>query len=806
MNDPATNRDFETATADPASVGPRGSMNESYRGVQRVSNVLAERSPVPEVSELILAAGQHTLLSGVLGVSAAVILAFLACSLVPARYEARSFVQVRPRVDQGFSNSQSRAEDTAFARVQKTRVIEQPVLMAALERPEAAAMATAIPEYRAVDWLRDRVQVQLESGSEVMTISVNDTSPRVALALNSAVTSAYLEDHLKRTAENLERQREELQSAADNADRVLGEQWQQLHAAAEQVGSGDPQQLTVRDEIQLQGYREYAQRLRAAQLRGNQLRSQLAEEQLRLEQQPSDPSDAALEALMINHPQMLLGRERLQSIDKQLRELSAIASSDDSPRIRRLRDDRDHSIEEFNRLAEELRPKLRDQLLQVRTDGRGERLTQIRDEIDRNGDEVVFLRDMLAQLETQIQRTGSNSGVRLEMIRHNIDRQAKLADSLWQSLERLKIDSMSGPRVSLIETAKLPQTPSRSKQWKAAASAGLVGLMLTVLSIGYMEWRGCRVRHPRDVLLRTHLSLFGTGSFAPGMPWLWRLRHARRDPLDSGVNEVVAHLMLRSSNRDRLPSVLVSSATDGEPRHIVAIELARSLAAAGYHTLLIDADFASSRLSRSLGVDDRTGLAQCGERDTRLDSAWLATSDPRLWLLPSGAVSVGPPRGLSAARAVASILGPELAIFQAVVVCGPAVLTNSESVILASRVDETLLAMVLGRSRWNLLATAHHRMNFAGISVLGAVLHIASPRAKQDQLQIAAVATVSTEHPFSDLPDETEQCPEESLQKSLQDLREDVQRVADQADSKGTSTAASSHSVLREHSERGKQH
>ncbi len=771
MNDPAASPKRISRTKahalrqlPPASASDSSTADKIDR--RQRSDVLVEPATVPEVSELMFAAAQHTLLSGMVGVSVAVVLATVAWSFVPANYEASSFVQVRSRVAPGFANSQSRAEDAAFARAQKARVTEQPVLAAALQRPEAEAFTHALPEYRVVEWLRNRTHVKLDPGSEVMTVTVDHPTPDVSLALNTAITTAYLEDHQRRSRESREQQQAELKTAANEADRLLSEQWQKLHEAAGQVGSGSQRQLTVRDEIQMQGYREYAQRLRAAQLEANQLRSRLADEQIRLEEQQQEPTDASLEALLLQHPQVVVNRERLRAIETQLREISAIASSDDSPRILRLKEDRDRYALELENLLETLRPQMRERLAESRTDPRGDRLALVREEIDRNGDEIAFLQDMLTQLESQLRRTGSSGGVRLEMIRHTIDRQAKLADSLWESLERLKIESRSPSRVSLIESAKLPESPNRGRQLKAASSAGLMGLIFSVLSIGYVEWRGCRVRHPRDVLLRTKLSLFGTGSFAHGLPWLWRLRHGKRDPLDSGVHEVVAHLMLKRSRPDRLPSVLVSSATDGEPRHVVAVELARSLAASGFRTLLVDADLATSRLTRSLDAGDRPGVGQCEEQPLDADALCVSTNEPRLSFLPAGTNTDGSHRGHSASRAVSSILDSESETFHAVVVCGPAVLTNAESILLASRVDETVFAMVLGRSRWNLLGTAHHRMEFAGVSVLGAVLHVASPRARQDRLQLA------DDHNACD------DSPEEALRESLRDLGEDVRRVS----------------------------
>ncbi len=115
-----------------------------------------------------------------------------------------------------------------------------------------------------------------------MSISVLHPSPHVCQALCNAVTRAYLEKITHRSASDRQRRLEELERAAPEADRRLDELWAELNHVASEIGSDNSQSLTIRDEIQLQAYREYAQQLRAAQLRGNELQSLLTEEQLRM--------------------------------------------------------------------------------------------------------------------------------------------------------------------------------------------------------------------------------------------------------------------------------------------------------------------------------------------------------------------------------------------------------------------------------------------------------------------------------------------------------------------------------------------
>ena len=742
----------ETASDDPRPLAPESAVEG-----------------VPELSDIVMAVRHHLLLSGVLSLLAAGSLAVVAWTLVRPTYEAVSFVQVRQRQDVVFEGRSSRAEDAAFARAQEQRVVKQPVLASALRRPEIGPLADAIPEHDAVRWLRNRIRVDLQGASEVMTVQVEHPRAAVALALNTAVTNAYLEDFVEQSAGDRERKRTKLRKAAEEADRRLSAYWAKLNRLAEEVGTGSPQQLTVRDEIQLQGYREYAQRLRAAQLRGNQLRGELGEEKLKAEQ-ATELSDSKVEEMIGAHPQVVEKRRRLEQAEAKLREMETLASRDDAPRLQRLRDDRDAYAEDLRQLLETLRPTLRQRLRQQQQRGQISRITRLEEELERNSDEVAFLREMLAKLETEIDRTGDDSGVQLEMIRHEIDRQRRLADNLWQSLEKLEIEAGALPRVALLEAAKLPRLPDRGKQLQATGAAGAAGLVFAILVVGYGEWRSCRVRGSRDVTARTGMRLFGNASGVATD----RQRRRRSRQTDQaagppgGVSDVVAHL-LRVATERSLPTLLVSSATPDEPRNTVALDLARALASTGRRTLLIDADGETRWLEEALACGETGGLLHVSRAGENASQHVLATNEPHLQVLPSGTARSNP--GVATARCLERTLAELRCRYEAVVVNGPAILTSPESVLLAAHVDRTLLATVIGRSRWNRLAAARDRMESVALPVLGCVLTAAKPHQHDSQpVRVTGPATASA-------PLREPGSPEEQLHRGVKELRSHLGRA-----------------------------
>ena len=414
-----------------------------------------KRGTFPEISGLIVAASQHLILVAVLAVGLAAGLAYATTQFVSEEYLATSFVKVRQREDFLLFKEQSRAEDAAVVRSQKELVLRHQTLTEALKHESVQQISDSLPEGSRVDWLRSKLKIDMQSGAEVLAITASHESAEVAQILVNAVTEAYLDDVADRAAAERERRKTELQRTAEIINGRLSEKWGQLEILAGNLGTGSLQTLGLREQIQMQGYREYAQQLRAAQLHRNQLETQLAEEKLR-QQAPPSISEAELYSAIQRHPEVVSQRSRIDFLNNKIREIKEIVSDENSPRIQALIDDRNFYQEQLQALLADLQPKMREQMQQQQLAQRSHMKDELTTQIALKRDEEKFLSQMLSDMEGDLETDSGGSGVQLEMLRHEIDRQEQLADSIWHSLEKLKIEEQARPRISLIELANLP--------------------------------------------------------------------------------------------------------------------------------------------------------------------------------------------------------------------------------------------------------------------------------------------------------------------------------------------------------------
>ncbi len=128
------------------------------------------------MTDLVFACRHRLIRTALVGAILSSGLVGITWSLSEPRFEAESLVHVREQQNVIFTPQTSRAEDASFFHSQEKLAISPQVLTAALNRNELAQFAGQLPDRERIDWLRNRMRVDIQSGSEVMTIAASHPS------------------------------------------------------------------------------------------------------------------------------------------------------------------------------------------------------------------------------------------------------------------------------------------------------------------------------------------------------------------------------------------------------------------------------------------------------------------------------------------------------------------------------------------------------------------------------------------------------------------------------------------------------
>ncbi|NLE77026.1 MAG: CpsD/CapB family tyrosine-protein kinase [Chloroflexi bacterium] len=181
---------------------------------------------------------------------------------------------------------------------------------------------------------------------------------------------------------------------------------------------------------------------------------------------------------------------------------------------------------------------------------------------------------------------------------------------------------------------------------------------------------------------------------------------------------------IRFARPDReMGSLLITSSRPGEGKSLVAANLAVVIAQEGKRVILMDGDLRRPSVHRFFGVPNRAGLTNfILNNEPSIEGYLQETETPNLRILTSGPL---PPNPLDMVgshrtdRAIRELKG----LCDVLVVDSPPVITVTDALILATKVEAGLLVAQASSTRRDLIIRAAETLQKSGVDFLGPVLN-----------------------------------------------------------------------------------
>ena len=687
----------------------------------------AGRPRIPDVGTLLLAATRRFWLCALIALPLGALAAAGGWYLTSSDYIATSFLRVRMNEDYILRPSDSSMPGSSYLRFQEKVITLPHVLQRALNDPTIAHVQLGSRLGDRETWLRNAITVSFPKNTELLDISIAHEDAESAQLLVNAVTRAYLAEVQVSQESERERKREELERLTNIADQQLKTQWESLQEMARNLGTGNPQALSLREQIQLESYREYAQRLRQTRFAHNTAERDLQSLRAQLENESVPSAELDFQHMLETDATLLELRRQLSTTMASFAAYEATSTSSELPEMQDLRRTREHLQQQLDDRSQQLR-QIWNQKTQLVVKSRQARdIQEAEATVASYRQEEIFLAELLEQLEDQIDISGGDRSVELEMLRHEIERQERVADNLWDSLENLRIEEQAHPRVSLIQWAEVPEERSQRKRARNALLAGQGTMLLIVLAIGYIEYQSGRIRKPTDLGRTGALRLFTPDSYGSG-------------PSEDAVIGEAAAALLHLARGSGIQSVLVTSARSGEGKGQLAIGLARRLASAGRQTLLVDVDFRSTELADLLGQPATTGGFAEMVRGGSAEACTMAAALPMLDVLPAGE-RADESYELLAGEQADALFEKLRERYELLIINAPAMLESSDTLLIAHQADVALLSTKLHVSRAEEIQRAQQSLTAAAVPSAGVVV-FSSDRGPQSHIVPAVRASL----------------------------------------------------------------
>jgi receptor protein-tyrosine kinase len=170
-----------------------------------------------------------------------------------------------------------------------------------------------------------------------------------------------------------------------------------------------------------------------------------------------------------------------------------------------------------------------------------------------------------------------------------------------------------------------------------------------------------------------------------------------RDWLFGGADEIFRGLYTRAGIGFASEVLMVSSAVAGEGKTTVSLGLALTVAQdyPDRRVVLVETDVQHPALANDFGVEPTPGLVDCILGSDPMELAFRPSFLDNLHLIPVGAPPTVPGRALRSSR-MAALVDALRQSYDLVILDAPALLVNSDSVMLSDLADGTIIVIRAG--------------------------------------------------------------------------------------------------------------
>ncbi|HVM60592.1 MAG TPA: polysaccharide biosynthesis tyrosine autokinase [Verrucomicrobiae bacterium] len=344
----------------------------------------------------------------------------------------------------------------------------------------------------------------------------------------------------------------------------------------------------------------------------------------------------------------------------------------------------------------------------------------------KNFDEMTALSK---QLDDAVYSDGEKA-TEWKALKDDVDQIQNLYNALLSQLMKIDVSQGFNSRtVSVLEAALLQPDPVYPKKMKILLMAAFFGLGMGLALAFFIEYIDDSIKLAEEVERDLQLPFLGMIPAAQWNPDDLSAHRLDRLKQQGGVAEsyrVVRSAIIFSTPREKLRSILVTSAVPREGKTTTCVNLAIGFSQVEDRVLLVDADLRRGETHKYFGFEKEKGLAEVLLGEATPEEVIKRGDVAKLDVITCGAYPANPAELLLGWR-LKEFLEWAYKHYDRVVVDCPPVMGIADSAILGSAVDGVLFIIWAGRTSRRYVRVAKMTAVSRGAKVFGFVLNNLEP-------------------------------------------------------------------------------
>ena len=351
-----------------------------------------------------------------------------------------------------------------------------------------------------------------------------------------------------------------------------------------------------------------------------------------------------------------------------------------------------------------------------------------------------------------------NNAILYNSIRSEVESKRRLLNTLQERQSETQLSAqlkgLSASNISVIDLAEVPRKPISPDRMKNLLVSLLIGLFGGIGLCFLLEYLDDTVKGPEDVERLAELPSLGIIPYLPpdglsknrSYSSYFKHRYARAEgapgkehtlpeikeielvnhlhpdlPFAEGYRTIRTSILL--SHSEKPPKmILFSSPLTQEGKTATVVNMAVAFAQLEEKVLVVDADLRKPRLHRILKVRNVSGLTGFLTGKLPLKEVVNKTSIENIWLIPSGPIPPNPAELLNS-RKMKDLIEEIGQVFDVILVDTAPVLAVSDTVLISSVADSTVLVIRSGQTRRKPFLSAVQELKRARANIIGVVFN-----------------------------------------------------------------------------------
>jgi capsular exopolysaccharide synthesis family protein len=319
------------------------------------------------------------------------------------------------------------------------------------------------------------------------------------------------------------------------------------------------------------------------------------------------------------------------------------------------------------------------------------------------------------------------NAIELARLKRNSEALEKLYLMIEQRYQEAIINEQSQPgNVLIIDEARIPLRPAKPNRTLIV----IIGLLLGAgLAVGYVfvkNYFDDTVKSPDDIEKRKINVLAWIPPFESIMAGDHSVQFVVDKLPDSIPSEAFRALRTRIQfsriNTESLKSILITSSAPQEGKTTIAVNLAGSFATSKKKVLLIDCDLRKPSVHKLFNRDKVPGLIDFLVGGAKLDEVLIKSEIPNLSIILSGTIPPNPAEMLDS-QEMRNFLKKLRDQFDLIIIDSPPVIAVTDSEILTSMVDGTILIVSSENTEIEMMERSVELIRRENTQFLGTVLN-----------------------------------------------------------------------------------